>query len=187
MKRNDLTGKKFGELTVIGYSHSHIQPSGQKRAVWDVICSCGTPKKVSTANLTYGNTTSCGHVREQKRRHPKRGSDFGPAFNKLFNSRKGSAKFRGYDFLLSKDDAKKLFVGECHYCGSVPARTSESFDEKFIFNGIDRVDNTKGYILGNVVSCCYTCNLMKNTFTVEEFLLHIKRIASHASSEIGVE
>ena len=52
MKRLDLTGTKIGELTVIGYSHSHVQPSGQKRAVWDVVCSCGIKKKISTANLT---------------------------------------------------------------------------------------------------------------------------------------
>ena len=37
MKRLDLVNKKIGILTVLNYSHSHIQPSGQKRAMWDVL------------------------------------------------------------------------------------------------------------------------------------------------------
>ena len=34
---------------------------------------------------------------------------------------------------------------------------------------IDRIDNTKGYIPGNVRSCCKHCNLAKHTMSEEEF------------------
>jgi len=28
-------------------------------------------------------------------------------------------------------------------------------------SGIDRLDNTKGYIIGNIVSCCTICNIIR--------------------------
>lgn len=31
MKRLDLSGRKIGQLKILGYSHSYVQPSGQKR------------------------------------------------------------------------------------------------------------------------------------------------------------
>ena len=68
MKRIDLTGKQFHRLTVLGYSHSHIQPSGQKRAIWDVVCNCGNKLKVSTANHISNNTKSCGCYIDELRR-----------------------------------------------------------------------------------------------------------------------
>lgn len=45
----------------------------------------------------------------------------------------------------------------CIYCG----------DKDNI--GCDRIDNSIGHIKGNVVPCCYTCNVVRNNiFTVEE-------------------
>ena len=37
-------------------------------------------------------------------------------------------------------------------------------------NGIDRVDNKKCYVSGNVVSCCKFCNYAKNMNILEEFM-----------------
>jgi 5-methylcytosine-specific restriction endonuclease McrA len=48
--------------------------------------------------------------------------------------------------------------GDCHY------------------SGIDRKDSSKGYILSNVVSCCFTCNKAKGTMSEKEFLEWIDRI-----------
>jgi hypothetical protein len=46
-------------------------------------------------------------------------------------------------------------------------------------NGIDRVDNNKGYIKENVVPCCTTCNLWKKAEKAENFLSHVHKIAFH--------
>jgi hypothetical protein len=40
-------------------------------------------------------------------------------------------------------------------------------------NGIDRVDNDKGYISDNCVPCCWKCNNMKNTMKQKDFINHI--------------
>lgn len=45
-----------------------------------------------------------------------------------------------------------VITDECHYCGSVlPCAGS----------GIDRLDHTEGYILNNIVPCCWECNKRK--------------------------
>jgi hypothetical protein len=43
----------------------------------------------------------------------------------------------------------------CHYCGKVIVCRS---------CGLDRKDNSKGYVVGNVVPCCWDCNTMKSKF-----------------------
>lgn len=41
MRNNDLTGKKFGRLTVIKRDEDRIQPIGQHKARWLCKCDCG--------------------------------------------------------------------------------------------------------------------------------------------------
>jgi hypothetical protein len=53
----DLTGKKFGRLTVIGRSPQNGK-QGQPR--WDCACECGEERTVVGNNLKSGNTNSCG-------------------------------------------------------------------------------------------------------------------------------
>lgn len=43
--------------------------------------------------------------------------------------------------------------------------------------GLDRVDNSLGYILTNVVSCCAICNRMKLTLTYCAFIEKCRRIS----------
>ena len=57
-------------------------------------------------------------------------------------------------------------------------RTKGCPDEIY-FNGIDRLYNTCGYILGNIVTCCSTCNYRKGNMHVDDFLLWIAKIASN--------
>lgn len=51
MKKLDLTGKRFGSLTV-----KHEVESGK----WLCMCDCGRETIVITSNLTSGHTKSCG-------------------------------------------------------------------------------------------------------------------------------
>ena len=57
----DLTGKKFGKLTVIKVSDKR-SPEG-KRYFWDCICDCGKLITVSGGHLKSGHTSSCGCIR----------------------------------------------------------------------------------------------------------------------------
>ena len=66
---------------------------------------------------------------------------------------------RDYEFKLTFEEFCDLVSKACKYCG-----------EENIVNGIDRVDNTKGYILENCVPCCELCNQMKLNHTVDKFI-----------------
>lgn len=54
-KRIDLTGRRFGYLTVIGYAGTH-----NGRAKWHCRCDCGKEKDVFSTNLLQRTSQSCG-------------------------------------------------------------------------------------------------------------------------------
>ena len=82
-----------------------------------------------------------------------------------FNSYKRGAKTRGIIFALSREEFENFYHLVCDYCGDTVDGV-----------GIDRVDNHIGYQLDNCVPCCTTCNRMKMTLGVGEFISHITKI-----------
>ena len=45
-----------------------------------------------------------------------------------------------------------------------------------VYNGLDRVDSSKGYVMSNVQPCCTRCNYAKHTGTVDEFFGWVARV-----------
>ena len=60
MPAKDLTGMKFGRLTVLYRNGTHVSKSGSKSALWRCVCECGKEVDVITSNLTTWNSKSCG-------------------------------------------------------------------------------------------------------------------------------
>ena len=56
MKLNDLTGQRFGRLTVI----ERACPEKKGKVYWICRCDCGNYSIVQSGNLKSGNTTGCG-------------------------------------------------------------------------------------------------------------------------------
>ena len=56
--------------------------------------------------------------------------------------------------------------------------------EQFRYNGVDRIDNSRGYEEGNVVPCCRQCNWSKRDLTTEQFLAWVLRVNKHLLHEI---
>lgn len=52
----DMSGMKFGRLTVLNHTHSKLRYG----AYWDCLCDCGRPFNVRGSALRSGNTKSCG-------------------------------------------------------------------------------------------------------------------------------
>ena len=65
-KLKDLTGQKFGELTVIERAEDKLRNNGGMVVRWKCKCSCGTEKVIEAYSLTSGRTTSCGCVGKQR-------------------------------------------------------------------------------------------------------------------------
>lgn len=85
---------------------------------------------------------------------------------KKFDSYKSRAKTKNIPFELSFNLFDTIVKHKCFYCKYDP------FDKP---NGIDRFDNTKGYVKGNCVPCCWTCNRAKSSMKPDEYFDYIER------------
>ena len=56
----DLTGQRFGRLTVIGRTDDYVSPKGHKLVRWLCECDCGNKSCVTTSSLKKGESKSCG-------------------------------------------------------------------------------------------------------------------------------
>ncbi len=84
--------------------------------------------------------------------------------NGRFNKARSKAKIRKLDFTVTFDQFIEISGAPCYYC-------QDELCGKDNFQGahLDRIDNSKGYTLDNVLSCGILCNRIRmNNLTVEE-------------------
>ena len=67
-KAEDLTGQKFGKLTVLKRAEDKIYKNGEKRPCYLCQCDCGNKKEVVAHNLKSGNIKSCGCLKNENRK-----------------------------------------------------------------------------------------------------------------------
>ena len=170
-----LIGFKSDRLTVIEMSHIK-----NRRTYWKCICSCGNYITSIGKNIKNGNTTSCGCKRKETLRKLRMLPYGESSFNQVYKSYINGASSRGLEFNISKDVFRKITKEECFYCGVLPRQMSKVHNYfrtgAYIYNGIDRYDNNKGYVEDNIVPCCKNCNTMKMSLDVNTFLDIISRI-----------
>lgn len=88
-----------------------------------------------------------------------------------FSYYKRNSKNRGVHFEITIEQFSEFWKKPCVYCGAAIKTI-----------GIDRVDNSIGYVQSNLAACCYTCNFMKRGWTKEFFVEHCRKIADFASN-----
>ena len=83
-----------------------------------------------------------------------------------------SAQSRNLEFNLTFEYVKKLLeYNTCYY-------TNVQFTEDGTnARSFDRVDNDKGYVIGNVVACTIDINGKKNNLTIDEIVCLYKKLA----------
>lgn len=173
-------GDVFGRLTVVEYAN--IQ---HRTRYYKCVCVCGNVVTIRGVSLTIGATTSCGcYARELSRQkllnnNYTRLEDGVSQRNQVILTYKINAKRRNLLYNLTIEEFEQLTLSNCHYCGNKPSsiRKDKRSDSIFyIYNGIDRIDNTKGYIVENVVTCCKICNYAKGTMSYNDFIAYLERI-----------
>ena len=82
-KWSDLTGLKFGRLTVVCRDGNYVSPNGRKARRWKCVCDCGNPEPtyVTSSELNGGHTQSCGcynreRTAESNRKNKKKYNDY---------------------------------------------------------------------------------------------------------------
>lgn len=109
-----------------------------------------------------------------------------PKYALLQSQKSAFKKYKDGDLTL--EQFVELASKNCYYCGVEPQNCSNFYSYKeedantlteyykeskkhadFKYNGLDRVDNSRGHYLDNVVPCCIRCNWAKGNKTVEQF------------------
>lgn len=81
------------------------------------------------------------------------------------------SKYNGITEIKTSEQFYSITEGRCVYCGNESEYpSSNNYPEHTIVNYIDRVDNAKGYLIGNIVACCSLCNKIKMKHSLEEFI-----------------
>lgn len=167
----NLVDQRFGRLLVI----ERVRHKKYKRYNYICKCDCGNFKEIGSSALKKANgTKSCGCLWKESITLEKGQA----AFNGVYLEYKLGAANRGYSFNLSKEEFKILTSQNCFYCNTQPKQKSTRAIKNgyYIYNGIDRVNNTIGYELNNCVPCCVNCNLAKRSLSNIDFYKMIDNI-----------
>ncbi len=91
-----------------------------------------------------------GEVAPRNREYLKR---YGRSDRGRYVALRRAARDKGLGFDVTAEQHEHLLRQPCFYCQGALSPTGHS---------LDRVDNTRGYLMSNVVPCCGTCNRIKN-------------------------
>lgn len=194
LKYTDFTNQKINHLTCIERIEDKIYSSGVKKVRWLCQCDCGKYRKVEAFHLSKKTVRSCGCIKNYlniNRKYDLKESSFRAKAASIL----GSAKNRGKEMKLSITEISEKIKQNCFYCKTEPTlsfntlknrrqseKDSNNFTEEYIkkatiyYNGLDRIDSSKGYTLENTVTCCKTCNFAKNDLTQQEFYNWIQKV-----------
>jgi hypothetical protein len=179
----DITGQKFGKLTVIGIDNTR-DCNGKSK--WKCVCECGKETFVYGYNLKNGNTTSCGcqwyYSLNGTYQNPEI-DIYKPLLN-LISAGRGKQKGMDITIIDIKEQWERQ-KGICPYTGIklVPPGWY-STDEVLTRASIDRIDSSKGYVKGNIQFVSMMMNFAKNKYDDSHVINLCKAIAAHWKDKI---
>lgn len=181
LRSPDLTGQRFGKLIVLG----KINKNKNNQSIYLCKCDCGKEKKIRRSHLLDGRIKSCGCYRNECFSN-RRKIEYGlSAKRRVYYNYISHARIKKVSFNISFEQFLELTQKKCHYCDEKP---SNIFKDRcpngyFTYNGLDRIDNIKGYTLDNVVPCCHTCNMAKRSMPYNEFIEWINKAYNNLHKE----
>ena len=147
MRGRDLTGQKFGRLTVI----KCIGRSKDRQKLWLCKCECGKLKESKTTYLTSGDTTSCGCYRKEceiknfsaywkntsiKKQYPRLYRIWTGMKTRCYNKNNENFKYYGLRNIKVCDEWKNNFINFKDWA------IKNGYDDNLT---IDRIDVNKNY------------------------------------------
>jgi hypothetical protein len=162
-----FSGQIFNKLTVLRWDKSNKN--------WICQCQCGNIVNSRANLLTTNKHKSCKNCMEYN--HFILPNNLGSKRH-FYRQYIRGAKSRKHEFSLSFDEFMNIVNKNCFYCGDLPSTKCHAMNGKssMLFNGIDRINNSIGYIKENCVSCCSICNRAKRDMLLEDWKLWINRI-----------
>ena len=162
----NISGSRFGRLTA-----TSLVSGSSRGSVWLCKCDCGNTIEMARKSLVARKSAHCGC------------GDTHPKSVRWAYSRWAGASIRSRnlsrEFALTLEQFSNLMLQACHYCGAAWSGVRVGVQS---YNGVDRVDSSRGYTTDNCVPCCAWCNRMKTNFHVTDFLDHASAIHSHRAT-----
>lgn len=170
-------GEKVGKLTVLDKYQRFpiIKKDGsinRYKIKWLCRCECGNEVWMDHGDMK--KCISCGCVKKERLKK----QDGHAAKKEAYALYKRNAKIRDLEFDITYPEFLAMAQDICYYCGSEPKNRMRNRNNNgdFIYNGIDRVDNNRGYTLDNCVTSCKDCNRVKMDTNLESMIEHMKKI-----------
>jgi hypothetical protein len=178
-----IIGFKYKSFTVIQLDKIVKRTRGSGNDYYyKCLCDCGFVSVRDKNQLLFSSRNNidivCSNCRDKNRQikneKPQNKPEIDRKFLKVLADYKHSAKRRNIYFDLKLEDFKNNCLNDCHYCGIAPNKNRKKRNNKGFmainFNGLDRIDNKKGYVSDNIVPCCSDCNLAKRDLSTKAFL-----------------
>jgi hypothetical protein len=170
-----LTDKMFGFLKPIQ------RLSGSGKTLWKCECVCGKFCNIYEHKLLSGLAKSCGcqHFQSGSKNHFWKG--YQEISGTFFDGLIRGARLRDLEYKLSREYIWNLFVKQNRKCAlsGIELSFSDNFRSGVRTASLDRIDNSKGYIEGNVQWIHKDINRMKNIFGQDYFIDICKKIANN--------
>jgi len=170
----NLINQKFGLLKVI---KQFIKLINYKNTTYcECLCQCGKITVVTRNALVTKHTKSCGCLKLLQSNLKK----FAQPKTLLIEAAARSSWRRRYSEITIQKYIE-LSQKNCYYCNAKPSLISKinrKTDGEFSFlrNTLDRIDSSKGHVIGNIIPCCFTCNTAKLDRSLDEFKIYIQNI-----------
>ncbi len=174
-------GDKVGQLKVV----ERLGRKSSRSIWWKCLCACGKSVEHTSHTIRCGNTRSCGCLSNPNgKRHPNF-VGYEEMSGNFFNAVRNGAKIRDIPFKITKKQIWNLFEKQNRKCAlsgmdlqfGINSRIKEKKRE--CTASVDRIDNTKGYIKGNIQWVHKYVNKMKNTHSQEYFIKMCKMVAEN--------
>lgn len=174
----DLSKEKFGKLQPISVDGDRNR---RRRVYWNCLCDCGNTILVMAGNLQKGHTKSCGCIQKAKNKNNKKWKGIGDISGSFFCHIKNGAKSRNLEFNITIEYIWNLFLKQdkkCIYTGLELEFAITEFHRagEHSTASLDRIDNNKGYIEGNVQWVHQDINYMRQNLKNEKFFNYCKLI-----------
>ena len=142
------------------------RPNGKKGYV-KVKCRCGNIREITGRSIRSNRSTNCGCQKAIKLRGRQRIPKTDSAAWSVYSIYKRKSNLLKMQFNLTIDEFKEITLKNCYYCTQIPINRVQKHKYIYYYNGIDRVDNSKGYVKENIVPCCQSCNTKKGAITLD--------------------
>ena len=177
-RRIDLTGQKFGMLTVIRVGHV----TDKKILYWECKCDCGNIKELTGQHLKrpWDAIPSCGcaSYSHSKKQCIYCGEDFAgyrgrficdncQGTHNTVRNAVNHARDVEREYTISNRSMYNILTAKtCAYYNKEDPCENQDGTTTDIRLGPDRINNALGYIEGNVAPCCWKHNNMKSAATI---------------------